>query len=134
MKRTIALIIIAAIAISAIAFAESKTFTLLDNATVGAGSVIQIPYKVYKLWTCEAAISGHPDNATIVLEGNISGGSSFVSMTYPQDTLTIPSSNLTAGIYLFTISDTQAKAIRGRVVSMSGGVNPRISMTCLGSE
>ncbi|MBF0404958.1 hypothetical protein [Candidatus Magnetominusculus xianensis] len=126
--------ILAAVILVKDVFAEGKTFQLLDNASVGAGQTVQIPYKVYKLWTCETSISGHPDNVTIALEGNIGGGSTYLPMTWPQDTLDIPASNITAGVYIFTVTDTPTKVMRARVVSLPGGASPRVSMICLGVE
>lgn len=138
MKKSRALIMIVATILilftSVMALADSKMFTLLDNATVGYGQIIQIPYKVYKLWVCEVPINGQPDNVTLALEGNVSGGALFLSMLDNQDTLDVPPSNINKGIYIFNIPNSPVKAMRARVVSMTGGINPRISMLCIGVE
>ncbi|MBF0487553.1 MAG: hypothetical protein HQK98_05270 [Nitrospirae bacterium] len=137
MKNIRALIMIAAIVlavgIAVMAFAESKMFTLLDNATAGDNTTINIPYKVYQNWACEVKISGHPDNATIFLGGNVSGGDDYGS--FGNDIYTqLPRYALDSGFYIFSIQNRPVKTIHAEVASMSGGVNPRMSMVCLGVE
>ncbi|MBF0568282.1 MAG: hypothetical protein HQK95_05380 [Nitrospirae bacterium] len=137
MKKIGALIMIVAIVlvvgIAVMAYAESKMFTLLDNATVGVGPVIQIPYKAFRHWYCEVTVSGRPDNVTFALEGNISGGALFESMI-GNDSQSMSQREIQKGLLIFYLTDRPAKAMRATIVSMPGGVNPRVAMMCLGVE
>jgi len=132
MKKILVLFIVL---LTGTAYAANTTYILMQNKrTVGPGTTKTVN-NAYDSWGCDVLTFGNMSAVTIRIEGN-QGGTIFDPEGMQTHTMTFAnhSSQLKAGIGSFEITSHVVKQIRGYLVSLSGGVDPRATVRCTGKE
>lgn len=131
--KTISMIIIAALLTLVVAIAQgadSDQYTLLGGAaSTGAGAPRYVTTP-YNSWTCQVNVSGSPTEVVVYLEGNVTGVTfnKMASWTLSAD------SDYADGQGVFSVTNMPAGNVRGRLVTLTGGSSPRVTMICKGVQ
>jgi hypothetical protein len=131
MKKILTGIAIILVILTAVAFAQAvdtDQYTLLGGArATGAGTPVALT-TVYNTFTCQVNVSGSPTEVIVYLEGNITGStySKMASWTLSTDT------DYANGQGMFSVTNMPAGNIRGRLVTLTGGTSPKVTMICKG--
>ncbi|MBF0556721.1 MAG: hypothetical protein HQK96_19570 [Nitrospirae bacterium] len=107
--------------------ATAEQFELFSGMTTsGEGQAIRL-VKSLKYWTCQVNYTGNPDNLSVSLMGSLDG-------TYFQDILNITQNVMKDGRFFTIITPAPTRNIKGKIVSIVGGVAPKVTMICEGME
>jgi hypothetical protein len=104
-----------------------KEIILLDAVTVTGAGDAKIPLESYKCWSVQVNITGAPTAVTVALEGNITG-TIFGTMVSHA----LSAAELIATQANFIITEMPANQIRGKLITLTGGTNPTVTMICVG--
>lgn len=110
--------------------AELDQFTLLGGSASPEAGTAKALITVYNTWTCQVNISGSPSEVVVYLEGNVTGivFNKMASWTLTEDT------NYASGQGIFSVTNMPAGNVRGRLVTLTGGSSPSVTMICKGVQ
>ncbi len=109
----------------------NKRYVLLNAETgTGAGESIVI-VDAFTEWGCDASVFGNASTVTIVFEGN-QGGSKYDPDGWANKTF--DAAEITAGFAQFGISSPPLKQIRGNTTVLTGGTDPDVTLSCVGTN
>ncbi|QWR76301.1 hypothetical protein [Candidatus Magnetomonas plexicatena] len=117
-------LIIAILALATISFADS--FTLIEKSATGAAAS-QVLIKPLKDWTCQVTTSKVADNATVALEGSVTG--EYFGKMVKYD---LTASDLSEKTAFFSVTGIPVKYVRGNLLNNPD--NATIKMSCIGTE
>jgi len=129
MKTTLTILFLL-ISVAAYAAINTSFPLLIEKRTTGAGAAQDVRY-AHDSWGCDVITFANMSSAVVRIEGN-QGGSAFDPAGMATHTMT--AAQIAAGIGSFEIVDHTVKKIRANVISLSGGADPRVSVTCTGRD
>jgi hypothetical protein len=118
------ILIIAILALSTVAIADS--FTLFEKSTSGAGAA-QLLIKPLKDWTCQVTTTATADNITVALEGSVTSLSFGEMVNYD-----LTAKELGKKAAFFSLTGTPVKYVRGNLLNNPDNVT--VKMSCIGAE
>ena len=134
MKKIIScsILILFILLINSIAYAGlNEKYLLLDAVTSTGAESVKVVKQAYKSWGCDVEITGAPTAVTVRVEGN--EGTTIFDPTGMAE-FTMNAGQLAAGIGTFVIVEHPVKNIRGNLITLTGGTNPTVTLSCIGRD
>ena len=109
----------------------NKRYVLLNAATgTGPGTAVVI-VDAFTEWGCDVSVFGAASTVTIVFQGN-QGGSEYDPEGWAIKTF--DAAEIAAGFAQFGVSSPPLKQIRGNTTVLTGGTDPDVTLSCVGTN
>lgn len=105
--------------------------SVVAGLAVGQNGAVSLSTRpLYKDWSCQISITGNPTEVVVRLEGNLSGNvfTELGRWRFSEDPV------YANGQGVFRALDQPACQIRGDLVTLEGGLSPKVTMKVVGTK